>query len=205
MEGNEFKIMLRHELRAWFYHFCFNCPGNIGTALRRWLLNRKCKSVGKNIEVSPGCVFEGLENMEFGDNVSIGPRCYFTSTQGSLRIGSNVAFNANVFLGADYGKIHIGDFVIVAMNVVVRAADHNFDQSPSVPIRKQGHRGFEIKIGNDVWIAANVSIVNRAKIGDHCVVGAGAVVIDELPPCSVSVGIPAKAIKRLAPGASIST
>lgn len=54
-----------------------------------------------------------------------------------------------------------------------------------------------LKIGNDVWIGAH-SFINCSKvtsIGDGAIIGAGAVVLEDVPPYAVVVGVPAK-IKR---------
>lgn len=50
-------------------------------------------------------------------------------------------------------------------------------------------------IGNDVWLGANVVIKQGVKIGDGAVIGANAVVIKDIPPYAVAVGIPAKVVK----------
>ena len=49
-------------------------------------------------------------------------------------------------------------------------------------------------IGNDVWLGGNVVILEGVTIGDGAVVGAGGVVTKDLPPYSISVGVPAKVI-----------
>ena len=54
-----------------------------------------------------------------------------------------------------------------------------------------------IKIGNDVWIGANV-FINASKvrtIGDGAIIGAGAVVLEDVPPYSVFLGVPGKVKK----------
>lgn len=51
------------------------------------------------------------------------------------------------------------------------------------------------KIGNDVFIGANVTVVDGVKIGDGAVVGAGAVVVKDIPPYAVAIGVPAKVVK----------
>ena len=50
-------------------------------------------------------------------------------------------------------------------------------------------------IGNDVWIGSYVVIKRGLKIGDGAVIGAGAVVVDNVPPYAIVVGVPAKVIK----------
>ncbi len=95
------------------------------------------------------------------------------------------------------GEISIGDHVIVGMNTVFRAASHQTKDSPRVPIRDQGHEPGCIRVGNDVWIGANVCILPGAEIGDHCVIGAGAVVNSAIPTGSIAAGVPARVIKPL--------
>lgn len=51
------------------------------------------------------------------------------------------------------------------------------------------------EIGNDVWIGANVTILNGVKIGDGALVAAGAVVTKDVRPYEVVGGVPAKHIK----------
>lgn len=50
-------------------------------------------------------------------------------------------------------------------------------------------------IGNDVFIGANVTVLDGVKIGDGAVIGAGAVVVKDIPPYAIAVGVPAKVVK----------
>ena len=50
-------------------------------------------------------------------------------------------------------------------------------------------------IGNDVFIGANVTVLDGVKIGNGVVIGAGAVVVDDIPPYAIAVGVPAKVVK----------
>ena len=53
----------------------------------------------------------------------------------------------------------------------------------------------ESSIGNDVFIGANVTMLDCTHIADGAVIGAGAVVIDDIPPYAVAIGVPAKVVK----------
>jgi serine O-acetyltransferase len=46
-------------------------------------------------------------------------------------------------------------------------------------------------IGNDVDIGAGAKLLGRITVGDHCLIGANAVVVRNVPPYSVAVGVPA--------------
>lgn len=49
-------------------------------------------------------------------------------------------------------------------------------------------------IGNGVLLGAGATVLGRVQIGDGCQIGAGTLVISDLPPHSVAVGVPARII-----------
>ncbi len=49
-------------------------------------------------------------------------------------------------------------------------------------------------MGDGVLLGAGASVLGNVKIGDGCQVGAGGLVITDLPPHSVAVGVPVKII-----------
>jgi virginiamycin A acetyltransferase len=53
-----------------------------------------------------------------------------------------------------------------------------------------------IVIGNDVWIGARAIILAGVQIGDGAVIGAGAVVTQDVPAYAISGGVPAKIIRK---------
>ena len=56
-----------------------------------------------------------------------------------------------------------------------------------------------ITIGSDSWIGGAAVILPGVTIGEHCVVGAGAVVTRDVPPYCVVAGNPARVVRRLSP------
>ena len=92
----------------------------------------------------------------------------------------------------DYGyNIHIGDNFYANHNLVI---GHPIDAA-------ERNKGLEyarpITVGNDVWIGGNVCVLPGVTIGDDCVIGAGSVVVKDIPPHSVAVGNPCKVIKKI--------
>lgn len=52
-----------------------------------------------------------------------------------------------------------------------------------------------IIIENDVFIGANVTVLDGVKIGNGAIIGAGATVTKDIPPYAIAVGVPARVVK----------
>lgn len=64
--------------------------------------------------------------------------------------------------------------------------------------RNQGlEKALPIKIGDNCWFGANVSVMPGVTIGEGCVIAAGAVVTKDMPANSLIAGVPAKVIKTI--------
>ena len=94
------------------------------------------------------------------------------------------------------GPVKIGNNVNLAQGITVTALNHNFSDS-NKRIDEQGVSTNPVTIEDDVWIGANAVVLPGVKIGNHCVVAAGAVVTKDVPPHSLVAGVPAKVIKQI--------
>lgn len=54
-----------------------------------------------------------------------------------------------------------------------------------------------VHIGNNCWFGANVVVCSGAKIGDNCVIGAGSVVVKDIPDNSFAAGNPCRVIREI--------
>ena len=54
-------------------------------------------------------------------------------------------------------------------------------------------------IGNNVMISTGAKVLGSFKIGDNSKIGAGSVVLEEVPPGSTVVGVPGRVVKRVNP------
>ena len=54
-----------------------------------------------------------------------------------------------------------------------------------------------MKIGNDCWFGANVVVCSGVTIGDGCVIGAGSVVVKDIPAHTFAGGNPCRVIREL--------
>lgn len=110
----------------------------------------------------------------------------------SLGVRSHIGENCYLWAGDSIGRIEIGDRVSLAPGVFITASDYRF--VAGVPFRDQPKKERDVRIGDDVWLGANVVVTAGVTIGDGCIVGAGAVVTKDLPPGSIAVGVPAKVV-----------
>ena len=111
---------------------------------------------------------------------------------GDVHIGAGSVINSGCVLYTGNG-IAIGANVLIAANCTLAPANHEFSD-PDRPIRSQGFRPSRggIVIGDDVWIGANVVLLDGAHIGAGSVIAAGAVVTGALPAFCIAKGVPAR-------------
>jgi serine O-acetyltransferase len=107
---------------------------------------------------------------------------FATSIPYVATIGRNTYFN-NWGLGiVIHRRVVIGENCRIGHGVTIGGRSDHYD----VPV-----------IGNDVLVGVGATILGPIKIGDHATVGANAVVIDDVPPYAVVVGVPARIIKYM--------
>ena len=83
---------------------------------------------------------------------------------------------------------------MIAADCYIIDADHQV--AKDVLIRDQKQAVAPITIGDDVWIAQNVTVLKGSIIHDGAVIGAKALVKGEIPENAICVGIPTKIIKE---------
>lgn len=157
-----------------------------------------------NVNIERGCYIDALsrDGVELGNNVSFG---LFTTLRVSgsfknigtgIKIGNNVGLGTHSYYGCGVGSLTIGDNCIFGNYVSVHPENHNFSNL-NIPIRLQGVNSVGgVFIGNNCWIGAKSTILDGTKLGNGCIVAAGAVVKGEFPDNVIIGGIPAKIIKN---------
>jgi acetyltransferase-like isoleucine patch superfamily enzyme len=132
-----------------------------------------------------------------GENALLEPGVWLTApAPGRIRIGSGTFLNLGVMVAA-MDLVEIGDHCMLANGCFVTDSNHRFDD-PDMPVPWQGFttRG-PTRIGDNVWLGANVVVTSGVTIGERCVVGANSVVTADLPPFSVAVGAPARVVRTI--------
>ena len=128
--------------------------------------------------VGPGTVIRPPLRCDYGFQTHIGARTF--ANWGLIAL--------------DVGRITIGDDVQIGPNVQLLTATHPLEPEPR---RAKWEGSQPITIGNNVWLGGGVIVCPGVSIGENTVVGAGAVVVRDLPANVVAVGNPARVIRQL--------
>lgn len=120
----------------------------------------------------------------------------------NIHFGNKVIVNMNcTFL--DNNKISIGNNVMIAPDVKIFTATHSVNLSVRMPERNRPDASIcdtvalPVTIEDGVWIGGNVTILPGITIGKKSVIGAGSVVVKDIPANSIAVGNPCKVIKSI--------
>ncbi len=110
-----------------------------------------------------------------------------------ISIGKRFFANFN-FTILDEAPVTIGDDCFVGPNVSIYTACHSTD-----PVERNTRQEWAkpVTIGNNVWIGGSVTILPGVSIGDNVSIGAGSVVVNDIPSNTIAVGNPCKVIKHL--------
>lgn len=152
----------------------------------------------ETVEIAEGCFIApearlfaepGRTIRIIGPGVSIAAHAF---VHGPVVLEAGVSLNARVSLDGGAGGIRIGEGSRIATGAALYAFDHGL--APDRPVRSQPVTSSGIVLGKDVWVGANASITDGVRIGDHAVVGMGAVVTRDVPPWAIVGGVPARVI-----------
>ncbi len=108
--------------------------------------------------------------IEFGDEVFVGHGVEF-DISGHLKVGNHVLFAPGCFI-----------------------TDHFHRHAAGATIASQGCEEFPVSIGDDVWVGAKAVILAGVTIGKGAIIGAGAVVRNDVAPMTIVAGVPARTI-----------
>lgn len=110
-----------------------------------------------------------------------------------IEIGENFFANYN-FIVLDGNMVRIGNNVWIGPNVGIYAAGHPLDVEQRIAGLEYA---FPVTIGDNVWIGGHTVIIGGVTVGKNTVIGAGSVVIRDLPDGVLAAGNPCKVIRKL--------
>ena len=146
-----------------------------------------------------------LKNIVKNPNIIIGDYTYYHDFENIENFEKNVKYHFD-FIG---DKLIIGKFCMIASDVkfIMNGGNHLTSAISAFPFDIFGngwenameHKSYpykgDIKIGNDVWIGYNATIMAGVSIGDGAIIATNATVVNDVKPYSIVGGNPAKEIK----------
>ena len=140
--------------------------------VRRRILDELLGSLGEDTEIRPPFY------CDYGYQIHIGARTF-------------VNFG---LVALDVATIRIGDDVQIGPGVQLLTPTHPLEPEPR---RAKWEAAEPITIGDNVWLGGGVVVCPGVSIGADAVVGAGSVVLDDLPAGVLAVGAPARVVRSL--------
>jgi len=192
--GSDKKVHLPNRL-GYFLKFVRQNPSELMRLFRIGLNTyyfrfiKRCTGKGTVIGVSPR--FVNTANITIGQGCLLQDSIYIRAgVDGSIRIGDRAALNSFCKLFG-HGSIDIGAETQLGPGTLITTTGHDYQD-------KELNATYQpVRLGRRVWVGANVTILQGVTIGDHSVIGAGAVVNKDIPPYCIAVGVPAKVVKSL--------
>lgn len=158
---------------------------------KRWLRKRGYKFSGGLGCMSKSAVMTLEEGAQlshvqvYSRHVEVGAWTYIrrnTRLSAVSSIGRFSSIGLNVFVGQERGT-HPLDWV----------STHSFQYNDS-PLHFNAEVG-STRIGHDVWVGHNATILDGVEIGTGAVVATHALVVKDVPPYAIVAGVPAKIIR----------
>lgn len=206
--------LIRYELVILFSSWV---PGALGLFLRSKLYPRILGRVGRNVAFGANIVLRHPRKIVIGNNVVIDDQCCLDA-KGTTNAGiviedgvfvgrntilsckngdivlerdANVGFNVEIFSAA---RVRVGARTLIAAYTYLVGGDHLYDRT-DIPVLHQARTARGIDVGENTWLGAHVVVTDGAAIGRDAIVGAGSVVIGEIPDFHVVAGSPARVVR----------
>jgi acetyltransferase-like isoleucine patch superfamily enzyme len=152
-----------------------------------------CKSVGDDLQVSPAVILKHPETMELGNSVFIGAQTMIQGRfDGTCRIGDHVWIGPQSYFDARH--LVLEDYVGWGPGAKVLGSTHSAEPVGE-PIITTDLLIKPVVVGFGADIGMNASILPGVHIGAHSIVGAGAVVTQDVPDYAIAAGIPARVLR----------
>lgn len=157
------------------------------------------KLIDKSVKIGS---FASIETSIKGSKLVIGEnsviddfvKVKFTGGSGDIVIGKKVYINSGCVLYSGNG-IKIGDYVLIGPNCSIVPTNHEcMDRNKLIYEQRFAESKGGVVIENDVWLGANVTILDGTVIKKGAVIGANSLVKGVIQEYSINVGSPTKCI-----------
>jgi acetyltransferase-like isoleucine patch superfamily enzyme len=158
--------------------------------------DRAMQSTSEWLALMPGLAGQYLRRAFYSRALA---HCHHTVTieAGTIFCRAGARLDEHVYVGGGcrMGLVHIERDALVASGVHIPSggSTHRIDDLATV-IREQPRGERLVRVGAGAWIGESALVM--ADVGQHAVIGGGAVVTRPIPSWSIAAGVPARVIRR---------
>lgn len=178
-------------------------PGPVGLQLRIWQARLSMRKFGRNSLVDFGAIVEGPGNISVADFVWIDRHVELNALAGEIEIGRRVHIAPRVIV-AGFGGVYIGDYVGIGANAHILSHSEVVDggkrmSGPMIPEEFKGMKTAPVRLEKDSVIGTGAVVLPGVTIGEGAVVAPNSLVIRDVKPHMIVLGVPAKPVSRRPP------
>ena len=154
-------------------------------------------TIADHVVIDDNCCLDakGTDNkgITIGEGVFVGRNTILSCKNGEIVIDdhANLGFNCEVFSAS---RVRVGKSVLIAAYTYLVGGDHLYDRI-DIPVLEQGRTARGIDVDDNVWLGTHVVITDGSHVGRDAIIGAGAVVVGEIPAFAIATGIPARVVR----------
>lgn len=154
------------------------------------------KSIGKGVLISKKAVIYNADQIELGDNVRIDDFCILS---GKIIMGSFIHIGVCTRLSGSRGGLIMKDFSGVSYNSTIIASSDDYSgeylTNPTVPMKYRKTYPNPVVFEKHALVASHCMVLAGVTLGEGCAVGAMSLVMKDVEPWAICVGVPARKIK----------
>ena len=174
-------LPLRKPMHSWllqlrFPRVSFGSDSRVGRCVV--LRPRQCSRTG-TIRVGKGCEIQDGSRLE--------------TWGGSIELSENTFVGPYVVIYG-HGGVRIGRGCLISMHCRILSSNHTIPLV-GVPIRSMPDVLQPTVIEDDVWLGAGATVLAGVRLHQGAIIGAGAVVTQDIPANAIAVGVPARVIR----------
>lgn len=182
-------MSLRSLVKTWLHR----PPGSIGSIGKDSIIFRP-----RRLD-HPECIFVG-EHTEINRHSYISALRSYPGNPGKIYT-PRITFGDHVFVGhycciTAIGEITIGDGCVLSEHVYISDQGHGVDPEAGLIMQQPLYEKGPVRIGAHTFLGYRSCVLPGVQLGEHCVVGANAVVTTSFPAYSMVAGVPARLIRR---------
>jgi acetyltransferase-like isoleucine patch superfamily enzyme len=169
-----------------------------GVILGRNVFLRQAKkiSIGSGSMVDDFCrlIVVGSEKaaITIGYNVLLGPFSVINSRDAHIALDDHTSIGSHCRIGSQTGGVRIGRYVMIGAYSYVGGGSHTFKDLDKPMLLQPFNSKGGVDIEDDVWLGSHVAVIDGVTIGKGSVIGAHSLVTKDVPPYSITYGVPAR-------------